>query len=179
MACVCESYIIKCVNVNVCNVGTWTGITPAEGESGTWTGEIFFNGAKTEFGLEVEIGEEISILTSLLNENYVHEFRLYDTEGALFNCYKLHTTYSKTVAGAPVPPVSSGVWDWICLTANGNTVVSPYLEGEISPGLLMGSGGEINWSENGITHDAETGTLDLTAIGGFVGTICLQYRITI
>lgn len=174
MSCECETYIVKCIPTNPCTAGTLLDILADE--TGTWTGRLEFNGAWKFFGLEVEDGIEISILTTLLNENYVHELKLYKEDGSLFNCYKLHTQYTANVANAPVPPVAAGQWDWVCLTANGNTLTSAYLSGEIAPILYMGSGGDINWSENGITHDAATETLDLTAIGGFIGEICLQYR---
>lgn len=173
MPCNCTNPTSICVFVNPCNSGTLIGITPETGESGTWTGRIEFNGGWTEFSVEVEAGEEISILTTLLNENYVHELILTNISGDE-TCYKLRTQYSRNASGAPVLPV--GTWDWACIEANGNTVTSPYLAGEIAPILYMGAGGDINWDENGITHDAETETLDLTAIGGFVGVICLQYR---
>lgn len=176
MSCPCQTYNKVCVNVSPCNSGTLIGITPTEGDSGTWIGEIYFNSAKTKFGVEVEIGEEISILTTLLNESYVHEFRLYNTAEELYGCYKLHTTYSRNVSGAPVPPVATGAWDWHSLEMpGGNDIVSAYFTGELSPIIWLDSN-PIEWAAAGITQDAETGTLNLVSIGGYTGTISFQYR---
>lgn len=175
MACVCETYIPLCVDVNPCNIATYIGITPTEGDSGNWLSELWFNGVKTSFGTAVILGEEISILTALLNENYVHEYRLYNNENELYGCYKIHTTLSKNVAGAPVPPAVAGSWDWQSVAAAGNTVTSAYFTGELSPIIWLDSN-PIEWAAAGITQDAETGTLNLVSIGGYTGTISFQYR---
>lgn len=183
MSCECTGTPI-CLEawVNVCNVGTLIGLEATQ--TGTWTMRLEFNGAWTYFGVEVEEGEEIAILTSLLNENYVHQLRVYNVTGGLVGCYKLKTYYSASASGAPVPPVASGSWDWITLEVAGGLVSSIYLTGEISPNIFMGAGGDINWSENGVVFDPEsgigddpkTGSLDFTGMGGYDGLISLMYR---
>lgn len=173
MSCDCDNPIKICVELNPCNTGTYIGINATE--TGTWVGKIYFNGAVKKFGVEVTEGDEIAILTSLLNEDYVHEFKLYDTTGELVDCYKLHTELTQSVSDAPIPPVADGSWDWHSLTASGNTLVSDYFTGELSPIIWLDSN-PLEWSAAGIIQDDATGTLDLTNIGGYTGTISFQYR---
>lgn len=179
MSCDCETYIVKCVEVNPCNTGSYIGIDATE--TGTWTGKIYFNGAVKKFGVEVTEGEEIAILTSLLNENYVHEFKLYDTVNDLVGCYKLQTELTQNVADAPVPPVADGTWDWqtVIVTTDTMTVTSDYFTGDLSPEIWI-DGNPVNVSMNGITGTG-TGTLNFTTYGGIYGAgtpvrIDFQYR---
>lgn len=102
MACICEEYISLCVFLDPCNEGVELDITADE--TGTWTGQIEFNGTWISFEIDVVEDEKIIIGTHLLNENYIHEFRLYDVEGNLFACYKLQTMYTKGATNAiPIP----------------------------------------------------------------------------
>lgn len=172
MSCECEQYSVKCVRVNSCNVGTLIGITADE--TGTWTGVLEFNGAYKEFGINVEDGEEISILTSILNENYVHEFKLLDAANELVGCYKLHTLLTQGVSGAPVPPVASGAWDWAEATVtNSDVVTSVYLGGEIAP-IIYQDSQSLDWEEQGIIWDNVTKTLTFQA--AFTGKVAWMYR---
>lgn len=107
MSCLCEPNDIICVPVNPCNAGTTIDL--AADETGTWTGQIEFNGTWISFEIDVVEDEKIIIGTHLLNENYVHEFRLYNVENDLFGCYKLQTMYTKGTANAIPIPVNESV----------------------------------------------------------------------
>lgn len=171
MACDCTTYICQEVWLNPCTTGTDTGITATE--DGVWTARLGFNGVWRAFGVSVESGEDIAILTALLNENYVHELRLYKLDGSLFNCYHLKTRMTFNVNDAdipsPVAPVSG--WDWDEVEASGNTVEINATE--LSPIIWLDSN-PINWDAAGITF--EDGVLEMSAIGGFTGTISYQYK---
>lgn len=173
MSCLCEPNTLVCVRMSPCNSGTTIDLQADV--SGTWTVNIEFNGAYRYFGLEVTEDEDIILPTIVLNENYIHQTKFYREDGSEFGCYKLQTQLTQNVSGSPLPPAPSGSWDWHTLAVNGNTVVSPYLEGELSPIIFLDSN-PIEWATQGITWDSSTGTLDFTAIGGFIGDVTFQYR---
>lgn len=175
MPCGCSTYECLEAWVNPCNAGTYIGITADE--TATWIMRLEFNGAWKQFSVSVTDGQQVSILTSLLNENYKHELRIYSSLMELLGCYWLKTSYTSDVADAPVSPIL-GAWQWATLTVDGNTVTDDVLSGEISPIMWM-DGNSIEWEDNGITHDPETETLNFSAIGGYTGEISFQYRILI
>lgn len=170
MACDCTTYICQEVWLNPCTVGTDIGIEATE--TGVWTARLGFNGVWRAFGVSVEDGEDIAILTRLLNENYVHELRLYKLDGSLYNCYHLKTLPTYNVDDATIPsPVTEPTWDWDEVASAGNTVAID--ANELSPIIWLDSN-PINWDAAGITFIS--GVLDMTAIGGFTGTISYQYK---
>src|SRR4051812_14022860 len=114
MSCNCETY--TCVEVWLNPYSTGTALDIEATETGTWTGRIEFNGTWREFGVSVIQGEEIAIFTSLLNENYIHELRLYNIAGQVVNCYKLKTLLSNSVADAPLPSPGNNTWQWATIT---------------------------------------------------------------
>lgn len=172
MSCGCPETICVEVNVNPCTTGTVLDIEATE--TGIWTGVLEFNNTWKHFGIAVTDGQDISILTALLNENYVHDLVLYDTSGNK-TCYRLKTRYTSFVPDAPVPEGHADIWEWKELNMSGNTLVSPYLTGEVAPIIWMDSN-PTRWGAQGITHDDETGTLDFTTVGGFEGVITFQYK---
>ncbi len=162
--------------VNVCNVGTLIGLEATQ--TGTWTMRLEFNGAWTYFGVEVEEGEEIAILTSLLNENYVHQLRVYNVTGGLVGCYKLKTYYSASASGAPVPPVAAGSWDWHTetFTVSGtDTITSNYFSGEISPEIWINNN-NTDWEGEGIIHNPDDSELVFPYTLDGTYKISFQYR---
>lgn len=165
--------------VNPCSTGTYIGLVATE--TGTWTMRLEFNGVWKYFGVEVVEGEEIAILTSLLNEKYVHQLKVYNTANELVDCYKLKTHISFNSTNAPVPPVADGAWDWetVIVTTDTMTVTSDYFTGDLSPEIWI-DGNPVNVSMNGITGTG-TGTLNFTTYGGIYGAgtpvrIDFQYR---
>jgi hypothetical protein len=166
----CESYECVEVLVNPCSTGTALGIEADE--TGSWVARLSFAGVYREFGISVTMGESISILTALLNENGVHELQLYDNTDTLFGCYKVRTRISYNVPDAPVPsPYVVNGWEWDEVESAGNTVAID--ADELSPIIWLDSN-PINWANNGITFI--DGVLDMSAIGGFTGTISYQYK---
>lgn len=172
MACGCDTYGCLDVFVNPCNEWTYIGITAAE--TGQWLMRIEFNNAWSEFGIEVATGEQVAVPTSTLNESYVHELWIFNISG-IRTCYKLKTKYSKGVEGAPVPPGFTDKWNYGTVTANGNTVTSALFTGEVTSIIYL-NGAPTLMSDSDITIDSETGVMDLTNIGGYVGTINFWYR---
>lgn len=168
--CGCETYECLEAFVNPCNVGTELDVQ-AEA-NGTWNAQILFNEKWTQFGFEVNAGENIVIPTSVLNENYLHELRLFNTTGVQ-TCYHLKTRYTSVLSGfEPQPPISS-IWQWGKLAVNGNTVSDDLLGGDLST-IIWINEQPVDWAAQGITHTGDT--LDFTAIGGAYGNIIFQYR---
>lgn len=93
--------------LNPCHEGVAVAILP--NETGTWTAQIEFNGTWISFEIDVVEDEQIIIGTHLLNENYVHELRLYNTDNELFGCYKLQTMYTRGGTNAEPIPVDDAV----------------------------------------------------------------------
>lgn len=170
MPCGCATYECLEAFVNPCNAGTDIGITATE--TGSWNAQILFNGKWTFFAFQVDEGEAVIIPTVVLNEDYVHELRLTNTEGVT-TCYHLRTAYTSVLSGyEPVPPISS-VWQWGEVEANGNIVDSELLGGDLSP-IIWINQNPTDWEEVGITREGDE--LDFTAIGGAFGKIIFQYR---
>jgi hypothetical protein len=169
MDCRCESYSCVSVGVNPCNVGTSLGIEAAM--TGNYIAWLEFNGTVTEFGVAATEGEDIAILTSLLNEQYTHELRLTDPMGDI-RCYKVKTYPSFTASGAPVIPVDNDTWQWgQVFNISGNTVDSELLTGDISPYIWLNEQ-PLDWEEQGITQTA-TGLLFPYTVSGILG---FQYK---
>lgn len=93
--------------LNPCHTGVSVAIIPDE--TGTWTAQIEFNGTWISFEIDVVEDEQIIIGTHLLNENYVHELRLYNTDNELLGCYKLQTMYTSGGTNAEPIPVGDTV----------------------------------------------------------------------
>lgn len=107
MPCECLEY--QCVEayINPCSEGVELDIIAEY--SGNMTGKVWFNGAVTSFGVTVEDGERIILPTSLFNENYAHEMRLY-RDGELIECYRVKTYLDEDAPEfSPTPPASSGL----------------------------------------------------------------------
>lgn len=169
--CPCETYECKNVFLNPCNIGTGIGVTA--NATGNWMALLEFNGAWQNFGVAVTSGEEVVFLSSVFNENYTHELRLFDANDTLFGCYRLSTVYTKNVSGAPVIPPADDTWQWGQVAANGNIVDSVLLTGDISP-IIWYNEQPMDWVQQGVIQTA-TG-LDFTSIGGAYGTISFQYK---
>lgn len=167
--CGCETYECLEAFVNPCNAGTELDVQ-AEAD-GTWNAQILFNEKWTQFGFEVNVGENIVIPTSVLNENYLHELRLFNTTGVQ-SCYHLKTRYTSVLSGfEPQPPVSD-IWQWARLEGNGtNTLDNPLLTGDLSM-LIWINEQEQDWAQQGITQ-TDTG---LVFPYDFSGTLIFQYR---
>lgn len=173
MACDCETVTNVCIFVNPCNDGTGIGITATE--TGTYTARLEFNGVYRQFGVQATEGEEISILTSLLNESYTHKLTLISPTNET-NCYTLSTSIGLGVSGYPTPSTTDNMWQWYSIEdISGNDVESDYLKGEVSP-IIWVNGQDIDWAEQGIIHTAATGTLNFVAVGGIEGKLVFQYR---
>lgn len=100
MSCDCENISNICIFVDPCNEGTAIGITAAT--TGTYEAAIQFNSVWSRFSLAGTENEEFVILTSMLNENYVHKFQLTDPSGNL-NCFTLSTSLAFSVSNSPTP----------------------------------------------------------------------------
>lgn len=171
MACGCDN--IECIEVlvNLCNAGTEIAI-PAT-QTGNWRLLLEFNRANRNFSIAVTSGDNISIPTFLLNANYVHLLKVYNTSDVLVGCYNLNTIIAQGVADYPVNPPDNDTWQWATVTANGNQVDDVLLTGDISPIIWLNQQ-PIEWAAQGIIQTA-TG-LDFTAIGGAVGSLVFQYK---
>lgn len=176
MSCDCETYICTKAFINPCNVGTFIGIEATE--TGTWTARLGFNNTFREFGISVDDGKEIAIPTELLNENYQHDLKLYDSNGILINCYKLQTHLTFSVADTDIPSPIFSYWTWGSVVATGNIIYSDLFKGKISP-IIWIDGNSLDWIAQGITHDPVSGELDFTAIGGVNGSLSFQYKLLI
>lgn len=175
MACDCETSICKEIFYNPCNTSTNIRVTATN--SGTYTGYVEFNNTWKYFTVEVTEGQSIYMLSSLLNENYTHRLKLYDSGGVL-TCYSLRTQYAINMddggGGEIIPP---GTWQWATMGIDSTTdiVTSLYFLNPVAPILWIDSN-PLNWANAGIEHDTETGTLDFSAIGGISGTLNFQYQ---
>lgn len=176
MSSECSSYSCIDVGVNSCNTGTLLNITAPATE--TMLAKLEFNGVIREFGISTTAGEKIAILTSLLNECYVHVLRLYRADGSLHACYRLTTQPSYDVANAPVPTPGDNIWNWQTVTVASltHTVASEYFEGSLSP-IIWINGSQFAWAAMGVTHDPDTGTLDFTGYRQVKGSISFQYKL--
>lgn len=170
MDCRCESYQCVSVGVNPCTTGTSLGIEAAM--TGNYTAWLEFNGTITEFGVSATEGEDIAILTSLLNEQYTHELRLTDPEGET-TCYRVKTYPSFTASGAPVPPIDNDTWQWAEIEGitDTDTVDNVLLTGDVSPMIWLNEQ-PLNLELQGITQTA-TGLVFPYTISG---TLSFQYK---
>lgn len=170
MACNCTEYECHDVWVNPCNVGTYIGIEATS--TGNWRAVLEFNSSYREFGVAVEEGEQIAFLTSVLNESYVHELRLYDENDTFVGCYKLKTHLTQSVSGAPVIPPADDTWQWGSATGDGTVNLdSELLTGDISP-IIWINEQPFDWAANGVTQGAN-GLIFPFAVSG---TIYFQYK---
>lgn len=175
MACDCENITRKCVLVNPCNTGTGLGIIA--NATGTWEAVLAFNGVSRVFSFEADDGDEISVPTSVLNENYVHVLKLTNPNDVL-TCYEISTSIGFGVSGLPVTPPINNTWQWGTIIVNDPslTVEDNLFQGEVSP-IIWANGTPIEWALQGVIHDPETLTMDFTAIGGMQGSLVFQYKI--
>lgn len=138
MSCECLEY--QCVEayINPCSEGVELDIIAEY--SGNMTGKVWFNGAVTSFGVTVEDGERIILPTSLFNENYAHEMRLYDEEGVVIECYRVKTYIDKDAPEfTPTPAAASGLMG-NSFTGNGtDTQTFAGLNGYELMSIAMGS----------------------------------------
>jgi len=171
MACGCEDITCVDVYVNPCSTGTDTGIVASQ--TGNYRALLEFNGVSTNFSVAVTTGEKISFPTFLLNEDYKHQLKLFDTSDEFIGCYSLNTHIALNIADYPVTPPETAAWQWGELTVNGNTVDSNLLTGDISPIIWLNEQ-PLNWANQGITQTS-TG-LDFTTIGGAYGNLVFQYK---
>lgn len=170
MACGCESYQCVEIPVNPCNTGTGIGVTAEL--TCNYTIRLFFNGYTYIVGVMADAGDELSVPTYVLNEQYTHEIRVIDPNGTT-TCYYGETHPEFTAAGyTPIPPAND-TWQWGELEVNGMTVSDVLLSGQISP-IIWINQNPTDWQEVGITHVGDT--LDFTSIGGVQGTIIFQYK---
>lgn len=169
MDCRCESYQCVSVGVNPCTIGTSLGIEAAL--TGNYIGQLYFNGTVTEFGVAATEGEDIAILTSLLNEQYSHELVLTNPQGNI-TCYTIKTYPSFTASGAPVIPVDNDTWQWGRIEGlSGFAVDDELLTGDISPMVWLNEQ-YLDREEQGITQTA-TGLLFPYEVSGFLS---FQYK---
>lgn len=171
MACGCETYNCVDVWVNPCNTGTFLGIEATE--TGTYTALVEFNGNYKKLGIQADEGDEMVILTSVLNEQYTHELRLTSPSGVQ-TCYKLKTHPTFNVSGAPVPPPITSIWQWFELDVDSDIVTSDFFEGDISPEIYLNGNG-FDWEQSGVIRNVDS--LDFTAIGGAHGKLTGMYKL--
>lgn len=88
MSCECESYTCIEAFINPCSEGVQLDIIPDY--TGNMLGRVWFNGTVSTFEISVEEGEKIIVPIEQLNENYVHDLRVYN-QGDLIACYKVKT----------------------------------------------------------------------------------------
>src|SRR5690606_34610286 len=72
--------------------------------SGNMVVRVWMNGFVTTVGISVIQGQKIIIPTSILNEHYIHEMRLYSDDD-LLGCYQLKTTLDFNSPTYPVPEI--------------------------------------------------------------------------
>lgn len=171
MSCHCETYSCLTALYDPCSEGAQLDIVATE--TGEWSAQIAFNGRWTIFSFDVTDGDKIIIPTSVLNENYVHEFRLYDTAGLLVACYHLN---ANAVAGAGefTPTTGSGEYLIFDVTASQDGADlndERFTLGEV---LTAVTGGQA-YNGQDFTQAGETITFNVLAlIEGQVVTITLK-----
>lgn len=88
MSCPCESYQLLLFDPCIDPITFWDLLAD---ETDTWTAFIEFNGMwKCELKLPVVDGQPVQ-MPNVLNEDYVHEMRLYRSDGTLVGCFWLST----------------------------------------------------------------------------------------
>lgn len=132
MSCNCTNIACLQVVFDPCSEGAQINEIIAD-ETGNWTGEIEFAGAYTGFSFGVIDGEKIVIPAELLNENYVHDLKLFKVDGTLLNdtCYQFSARAVKNSGSFPVIP-GEGVPDpiKIIIVDAGNSFTDERLVGK-------------------------------------------------
>lgn len=103
MSCPCTSYTCLEAFINPCSEGVDIGL--AATYSGNMTIRVWFNGVVRTAGVGVTQNDNIIIPRELLNENYVHELRIYNMDD-LLGCYHLKTQLDYNSPEYPVPPIN-------------------------------------------------------------------------
>lgn len=93
MACDCTTYACLEVVQNFDDCPGTVELDLAANATGVWTFLYEFNGKWKGGSIDVTNGENIE-LPWVFNENYIHQIKIYDADGDLFNdtCYKLDTS---------------------------------------------------------------------------------------
>jgi|GEM_PF-4368337 len=144
MSCDCENIVRVCIGVNPCNEGTAIGITAAQ--TGTYGASLLFNGVTRSFTIEAVENEEMAILTSLLNESYVHELRLTDPIGNV-TCHYLSTHLDLGAENSPVTPsnpiqeleIEVDADDISTTTETDDTLTNAWFDGKVIRKIYMGT----------------------------------------
>lgn len=124
MPCDCASYTCVEANYNPCSTGVTVDIISTE--TGTWSGLIEFNGMWTTFSFGVVEDEPIILPTSVLNESYTHELKLYDLTNSLIACYTLKARAVTNAAEADITPGGSGETSFdVTIAEVGNSFSDP------------------------------------------------------
>lgn len=172
MSCDCESYICLEAFANPCSEGVEIDVEATY--TGDITGRVYFNGISQSFTVGVTEGENIIIPSSVLNENYTHELRLYNGS-SLLNCYHLKVTIDVNSGDFPVPESTGNTLQGASFTGNGtDTQAFPILTGQTLFTISMG--GQEYTSE----YFTQTGTFVTWSNYGvgltFTGVVALNWK---
>lgn len=131
MACGCDN--ITCIEVffNPCGEGAELPIEA--NETGTWTIRIEFNGFWKASSFGVTDNENIVIPVELLNENYKHTAKIYDSTGLLVNdtCYTIKSIALMDSPDYPVIPPTDCCPIDVDITIDGSSFTDSRLEGKL------------------------------------------------
>ncbi len=169
MSCTCETYTCIKAFVNKCSEGVELPIVADY--DGDMYGELYFNDMVSTFTVAVELNKKIVIPSSIVNENYVHELRLY-RDGILYGCYHLRTVFSVNEGTHDLIPPSHGYLQTAQYVGNnaGSQVFGALL-GYTLVTISMGGQDYTNefWSQTGTT---------VTWLGGmtFNGQVVLNFK---
>lgn len=150
MICACEEYRCGTAYINPCSEGANIGVKSLV--SGNVAVKVLFNGIVNSSYVNVTIGEDIIIPTKALNENYVHEVRIY-SGSTLIECLKVTTFIDYNSTEYPVPPPIDPTMPFVKeYTGNGtNSQSFPELSGKklIDISTQAGSYNKDFWTQSG------------------------------
>jgi len=175
MSCNCEN--ITCLETKYATCSEGAQLNIIADETGSWVGEIEFNGVWAEFTFGVINGQKIVIPTVVLNGFYTHTLKLYDTVGNLINdtCYALKTVQMQGAGTYSVIPASTAAELQAEINLLNATVVVlqeeiDVLQDEIGnmPDLFIfriGAGGEATSNMQGYSATFANGVTSITFAG--------------
>lgn len=138
MSCQCANIICAEVFYNPCSEGAQLPIVATE--TGDLSALIEFNSAWTDFSFGAVESEKLIIPSQFLNENYNHEFRLFDTSGDLVNCYYLKSRGLNSAGDfTPIPPTEANAPIKLVITEDGNSFTDARMNGKIVAFIVTGT----------------------------------------
>lgn len=165
MNCNCNRY--ECHDVLLVECAQEIPLPVIADETGTWHMIMKFNNVTYRTDINVQSGVPVTI-PNVFNENYLHVVYFVKTNGTVFNhtCYKLNVmatimTNPGHVSGTKTTSLP------ILTTAPGTVIQHNDLIGVVVHDVITVEDGSYQMSKNGITHDANTGEIDLSNIGGY------------